>query len=153
ARAGSPPSVVELLRRQGPDLDELSDLLHDWERWAAELMESHLSYPVLSYFRSQHDNQSWLAALTTILDTSALVIVAIDGPRARQAELTFAMARHAVVDLSQIVRSPPQAAGPDRRPPLRVAELRATLGSAGEALRPGDGADGKLAELRFLYEP
>ncbi|MGH8060313.1 MAG: potassium channel family protein, partial [Candidatus Entotheonellia bacterium] len=92
ARAGSPPSATELLRRhsQGRHLEELSRLLYDWEHWSAELLESHLSYPVLGYFRSQHDNQSWLAALTTILDTSALVMVGIDGTPERQAQLTFA---------------------------------------------------------------
>src|SRR5262249_53222577 len=76
ARAGSPPSAAELLRRhsQGHQLESLQQLLHDWERWSAELLESHLSYPVLAYFRSQHNNQSWLSALTTMLDTSALVI-------------------------------------------------------------------------------
>ena len=92
---------------------QLADLLEHWERWAAETMESHLSYPVLSYFRSQHDNQSWLAALTTVLDASALVMVGIEGTCARQAELTFAMARHAVVDLAQVLRRRPRAT---RRP-------------------------------------
>jgi hypothetical protein len=54
ARAGSPPSAGELLRRHGQDMPELGQLLYDWERWSAELLESHLSYPVLAYFRSQH---------------------------------------------------------------------------------------------------
>src|SRR5713101_1933992 len=72
-RAGSPPSVDELLRRHGRDhLHHLDRFLNKWERWTAELMESHLSYPVLAYFRSQHANQSWLGALTTILDACAL---------------------------------------------------------------------------------
>jgi len=95
ARAGSPPSAEELLRGVGADHEELTALLAEWERWGAEVLESHLSYPVLSYYRSQHDNQSWLAALTTVLDASALVMVGIEGACARQASLTFAMARHA----------------------------------------------------------
>src|SRR3954452_1774306 len=71
ARAGSPPSSIELLRRylQDEDLGTVKGLLAEWERWSAELLESHLSYPVLAYFRSQHDRQSWVSALTTILDT------------------------------------------------------------------------------------
>src|SRR5262249_60109993 len=76
ARAGSPPTAFELLRRHAGagihGLDALTDLLHDWERWSAELMESHLSYPVLAYFRSQHDNQSCIGSLTVILDVCAL---------------------------------------------------------------------------------
>src|SRR5207237_10763682 len=118
ARAGSPPTAAELLRRHAQDgrLDGLSSLLRDWEHWSAELLESHLSYPVLAYFRSQHDNQSWLGALTTILDASALVMAGIEGCSLRQAKLTFAMARHTVVDLSQVFNTPP-----DVQPVNRVA--------------------------------
>src|SRR5438132_2102758 len=76
ARAGSPPSATELLARfgNGPQQAVLDQIFKDWERWAAEVLESHLSYPALSFFRSQHNNQSWLGALITILDGSALVI-------------------------------------------------------------------------------
>jgi len=77
ARAVSPPTAAEMVYRHRDEggLEQLRQLLHEWEFWSAELLESHLSYPVLAYFRSQHDNQSWLAALTTILDTAALVMV------------------------------------------------------------------------------
>lgn len=155
ARAGSPPSAAELLRRygQGRHLEELSQLLYDWERWSAELLESHLSYPVLGYFRSQHDNQSWLAALTTILDTSALVMVGIDGASERQAQLTFAIARHAVVDLAQILDTPPRPPESDRLPPASLTHLRVILGAAGLSLRDGDAAEQRLAALRRMYEP
>ncbi|OLD24865.1 MAG: metal transporter, partial [Acidobacteria bacterium 13_1_40CM_3_55_6] len=100
ARAGTPPTAVELLRRhqEADSLPALDELLRDWERWAADLMESHLSYPVLCFFRSQHDNQSWLAALNTVLDACTLVMVGIDGIPKWQAQLTFKMARHAIVD-------------------------------------------------------
>jgi hypothetical protein len=104
ARAGSPPTAAELLRRhsyEGGDA-ALSLLLVEWERWSAELLESHISYPLLCYFRSQHTNQSWISALTAVLDTTALLIAGVQGHEARQAQLTFAMARHALVDLSQI---------------------------------------------------
>src|SRR5262249_56174831 len=111
AGAGTPPTGGELLRRHRykNGQEALHDLLKDWERWSAELMESHLSYPVLAYFRSQHDNQSWVASLTAILDTCALVLVGVEGACQRQAELTFAIARHAVVDLSQVFGTPPRA--------------------------------------------
>src|ERR1700682_2954233 len=116
ARAGSPPTAGELLRRYSYSLGltELQKLLADWERWSAELLESHLSYPVLAYFRSQHDNQSWLSVLTTILRTLAPVVTGVEGPRAVQAKLTFAMARHAVVDLSQVFATAPQNFDSDR---------------------------------------
>jgi Ion channel len=153
ARAGSPPSAAELLRRHGQDMRELGQLLHDWERWSAELLESHLSYPSLTYFRSQHTNQSWLAALTAILDTCALVIAGIDDGPARQAQLTFAMARHAVVDLAQIFNTSPRVLAHDRLPPDSLTRVREMLAEAGVTLREGIAVDRKLAELRRMYEP
>src|SRR4029078_2785923 len=100
APAGSPPTASELLARFGncPQQDVLDQIFRDWERWAAEVLESHLSYPALSFFRSQHNTQSWLGALITILDGSALVMAGVDGLRNEQAKITFAMARHAMVD-------------------------------------------------------
>ena len=153
ARAGSPPSGTELLRRHGQNMYDLERLLREWENWSADLMETHLSYPVLCYYRSQHDNQSWLAALTTILDASAMVIVGIDGASARQARLTFAMARHTVIDLAQVFNTPPRPPVPDRLLPDELAQLRAILAAAGVTLRAGLAADEKLSELRQMYEP
>jgi hypothetical protein len=155
ARAGTPPTAAELLRRHGRNngTDELVELLKDWERWAADLMESHLSYPVLCFFRSQHDNQSWLASLTTVLDSCALVMVGVDGVPVWQAQLTFAMARHAVVDLAQIFNSSPAAWDDSRLPSDALARLRAGLASDGVSLRDGDESEVKLASLRKMYEP
>jgi hypothetical protein len=153
ARAGSPPTAGELLRRHGQDMKALSQLLYDWERWSAELLESHLSYPVLGFFRSQHTNQSWLAALTAILDTCALVIAGINRGPSRQAQLTFAMARHAVVDLAQTFITSPQPLMPDRLPPSSLTRLREGLAEAGVILQEGIAAEQKLGELRQMYEP
>jgi Ion channel len=153
ARAGSPPNAEELLRGSWSDREELNALLREWERWSAEVLESHLSYPVLSYYRSQHDNQSWLTALTTILDASALVIVGIQDACSRQARLTFAMARHTVVDLAQVLGRPPIDAAPDRLPGSELARLRAGLAAAGVVVDAGAGVDDKLIEIRRMYEP
>ncbi len=159
ARAGSPPSAGELLRRHAEhnDAAALDRLLQDWERWSAELLESHLSYPVLSFFRSQHDHLSWLASLTVILDTCALLIVGLDSTdgsiSSRQARLTFAMSRHVVGDLSQLLYAVPRAPQPERLPPEAALRLRELLATADIPLRGGDDADRWLTELRGLYEP
>jgi hypothetical protein len=153
ARAGSPPSAEGLLRGSWSDHEELTALLREWERWSAEVLESHLSYPVLSYYRSQHDNQSWLTALTTILDASALVIVGFPDACARQARLTFAMARHTVVDLAQVLSRPPIDSPQDRLPADELARLRAGLAAGGVVVDAGTGADDKLVEMRRMYEP
>jgi Ion channel len=160
ARAGSPPTASELLVRlagtsENPVIDQivLDEVLRDWERWAGELLESHISYPVLSFFRSQHSNQSWLGALMTMLDVTSLVMTGIEGIHPGQARLTFAMARHAAVDLAQVVnaRHDPQAA--ERLTDANFNALRETLAAAGLKLRSNDEARQKLARLRSMYEP
>jgi Ion channel len=155
ARAGSPPSAAELLSRFGncPEQLVLDQIFKDWERWAAEVLESHLSYPALSFFRSQHNNQSWLGALVTILDASALVIAGVDGLRSDQAKITFAMARHAVVDLAQVVNARYNPGAEDRLPAEELNRLRQKLAERGVKLREGAGVDEKLGYLRSQYEP
>jgi len=155
ARAGSPPTAAELLVRFGncPQQEVLDVIFRDWERWAAELLESHISYPPLSFFRSQHINQSWLGALTMMLDSSALVIAGIDGIHDEQAKLTFAVARHAMVDLAQLVSAQYDPMASDRLDAEQLAKLRQALQEHG--LRPVDAAksEEKLKHLRSLYEP
>jgi hypothetical protein len=155
ARAGSPPTAAELLRRhtRQQNLESLAEYLRAWETWAAELMESHLSYPVLCYFRSQHNNQSWVSALATILDTCALLVAHTEGTLRWQAELTFAIARHALVDLAQALFIPPRAMATDRFDPATLAELRQILGAAGAPLCKARQADETLRQLRQMYEP
>src|SRR5579859_3339809 len=155
SRAGTPPTAGELLRRHSykHGHDALRELLKDWELWSAELMESHLSYPVLAYFRSQHDNQSWIASLTAILDTCALLMVGIEDACEKQAELTFAIARHAVADLSQVFGTAPRALPHDRLPAEDMRRIRDTLAQHGLKLLDGEDADRRLLELRRMYEP
>jgi hypothetical protein len=152
ARAGSPPTVAELLIRFGkcPQLDKI---LRDWERWAAELLESHISYPPLSFFRSQHNNQSWLGALTMMLDASALVVAGIDGIANDQAKLTFAVARHAMVDLAQLVNAQYDPLAPDRLDGAELANLRQAFVDHALHVRESVESEEKLAHLRSLYEP
>jgi hypothetical protein len=155
ARAGSPPTAMEMLRRHGHDrgMEDLRQLFHEWERWSADLLESHLSYPVLCYFRSHHDNQSWLGALTAILDASAFAVVSLEGPCERQAQLTFAMTRHTIVDLAQIFNCRPHKPKHDRLSPEELARMRALLKEAGLRLREGNMVDQRLSDLRQMYEP
>jgi hypothetical protein len=173
ARAGSPPAASELLRRHGrtdgldPNLDALTSLLKDFERWSAELLESYISYPILSFYRSQHEQQSWLGALTTILDTCALVRVGSleqggevwQKPLAWQARLTFALARHVLVDLAYLLNVPPLSNGPDRLPAEEWRRLCATLTRADLPLLPRGAAEDDnraetvLRDLRREYEP
>jgi hypothetical protein len=154
ARAGSPPTAAELLRRHSFEggTDALNLLLVEWERWSAELLESHISYPLLCYFRSQHSHQSWLAALTAVLDVCALMIAGVQEHAARQAQLTFAMARHAIVDLSQVFSQVPITDGEDRLPPEQFEVLYQKLCESGiRVCRDGDSM-ARLKTMRALYE-
>jgi Ion channel len=159
ARAGSPPNAAELLRRhsfEGGD-EALTALLEEWERWSAEILESHISYPILCYYRSQHDSQSWLSALVAILDTCALLISVLEGASSRQAQLTFVMARHALIDIGQVFHVQEQeawqrAASLDRLPAADFNRLCGALGENHMRLC-GDPASAKrLHTIRALYE-
>ena len=155
ARAGSPPSAAEFLGRLGccPEQTVLDEIFRDWERWCADLLSSHISYPVLVFFRSQHPNQSWLSALTTMLDVTALVITGVDGIHPEQAKLTFAMARHAVVDLAQVVKAQYSSDDAGRLSPEDLQKLRNHLIEHGVNFYDGADAAQRIADFRILYEP
>ncbi len=160
-RAGSPPTAGELLRRhaQGHNIEALVGLLSEWESWSSEILESHLSYPVLPYYRSQHDHQSWLAALTAIMDTCAVLIIGLQGDTPPQnalrwqARMTFAMARHTIIDLAYIFHTAPVAPQPERLTPDALIRLRSEVSAVGLPLLDTPEADRDLTELRGLYEP
>lgn len=154
ARAGSPATAFEFLRRNYSDRpgSELGTLLREWEVWCANILESHLSYPVLAYYRSQHDKQSWVEALTVILDTSALILSGIKQAPVEPARFAFAMARHAVIDLAQVFGSTSTPC-PDRLPPEEFSQLQVRLAASGIYFKEGIAVEQKLAELREAYEP
>src|ERR1700675_3490363 len=160
ARAGSPPTAAELLVRlagssENPAIEQtvLDEVLRDWERWAGELLESGISYPVLSFFRSQHSNQSWLGALMTMLDVTSLLITGIEGIHPGQALLTFAMALHAAVDLAQVVNARYDPQAPERLAEKDLIALRDALATAGLRLRSDEYGQDKLTKLRSMYDP
>jgi Ion channel len=154
AWAGSPPAAAELLRRlaERDALDALVPFLKEWEYWCSELLESHISYPAVAFFRSQHQRQSWVSALTSILDLTALVNTGIEGLPTWQAHTTFAIARHAAVDLAQVLHVDPENVD-DRLPASELAGLRDQLEKAGlKPVRSAD-ADARLLQMRRMYEP
>jgi hypothetical protein len=155
ARAGSPPTAATLLARNSRhgDLSQLIQFLAEWERWSAEVLESHISFPFLTFYRSQHDNQSWLASLTAILDASALVVSGVQPEARAQAYMTFAMARHVVVDLAQAFQVPPIYPETNRLGPDYAENLWRLLSESGLKLTNVGAMEQQLAELRGMYEP
>jgi hypothetical protein len=155
SRAGSPPTAAEMLRRHQHhgNLDDLRQVLHSWERWSAELLESHLSFPVLARFRSHHDSQSWIGSLAAILDTCAFVLASLENTCTRQAQFTFAMARHTLVDLAQVFSCPPLHPEQSRLSSEDFASLCNLLASEGIVMRERKEIEQGLSELRMMYEP
>jgi hypothetical protein len=154
-RAGSPPSAAELLRRNvpGSDLTELLTLLREWELWVGDLLESHLSYPTLAYFRSQHENQSWVAALALILDVTAAVLACGTSRATRQAGFTFAIGRHAVGDLTHAFGLRPHPPDVDRLDSTASRRLWELASGNGLLAQPSAAATERLAAIRAVYEP
>jgi hypothetical protein len=154
-RAGSPPSAVELLRRNmdGNDVTVLVQLLRDWEVWVADLLESHLSYPVLAYFRSQHENQSWVAVLAVILDVSAYLLACGTTRASHQAAFTFAVGRHAVADLTNVLAVRPQTPRTERLAPDTAKRLWQAAQAHGIDVPDPEAAQANLTAIRAAYEP
>ncbi len=157
AASGAPPSAVALLESYA-DLglrDRLEPLFREWEGWAAEVLDSHVAYPLLGFFRSSHDNLSWISALGTILDAATLVVTTIEGLPRGDAELCRRAGSHLVEDLSNLgfregIRS---SSAPDSlaREDFDLACDR--LERAGYRLVPRDDAWGRFEAARLAYAP
>jgi Ion channel len=154
--AGSPPTAGQIVKRAFESSNpgaELDRLFRAWEAGSANILESHLSYPILAFFRSQHDNQSWLASLCAVIDAAAVVSAGVRGIDPFQARLTFAIGRHTLVDVSQVLRLTPRAGDVERNAPERLAELRRWLAQAGVPVDEGTEAVARMEELGRLYAP
>ena len=158
-RAGSPPTVAALLERSGQrgGWRDLDDYLREWETWTAELMETHLSYPILGYYRSQHVRQNWLAALVTVVDACAYAMAYGPEDAVEASEITFRIGRHALADLSLVFNR--RGAAQDlsaqarmRLTPEMLQELRARLENSGLHSEAGEDSERTLEELRASYE-
>jgi hypothetical protein len=155
ARARRRPRPRCLSRHSEADsLEKLDDLLREWEIWGSELLESHLSYPMLVYYRSQHDNQSWLAAISAIMDCCALILVGVEDMKPLQARMTFAMARQVIVEMARSFGiSPSRYDGGDRLPHEEYLRMEAILVKTGLNWKGGSESEETLAALRATYEP
>lgn len=152
-RAGAPPAPGTILHAAA-DRDAWRDLERDlrgWEEWAAELMETHLSYPILGFYRSQHVNQNWLAALTAMVDVAAFVTAIESEGESETAEITFAIGRHALSDLAHQYGVEPGTA--DRLSDEQFAELYDEVESAAVSPVSREEANRRLTKLRAQYEP
>ncbi len=153
AGAGSPPSGVTLLETYGLGgiVDDLPRVFGDWQSWAAEVLDTHLAYPVLGYFRSSHDNDSWISSLGAVMDAATLVLTTIDGGPKGWAKLSLAVGNHCFEDLVYAFHLEGQVDGDVgvERAEFETARLR--LAAAGFALRDADQSWDSFARLRAEY--
>ena len=155
ARAGSPPAASTLITRhlEGGGHRYLYQLLQRWEEWASEMAESHVSYPRLGYYRSQHHNQNWLAAMCAVMDTCALCLVGLSDVETFPAKMTFATARLALVELSRIFEVSPKTNACERLSAAEFRLLSEQLSQAGVEFSDPAEAENRLKEFRATYEP
>jgi hypothetical protein len=152
-RAGSPPSAGVVIHHAiGRQYwAELKSELREWEEWAAELMETHLSYPLLAFYRSQHLNQNWLAALTVMVDVAAFIKATAPDAKSRAADVTFAIGRHALADLATQFRLEPLPV--DRLSEEGFAELHEIVDAVADDTLGLEESWRRLLALREQYEP
>jgi hypothetical protein len=151
AGAGAPPSGVVLLETYALAgiLQDLPKVFADWQSWAAEVLDSHLAYPVLAYFRSSHDNDSWISSLGAVMDASTLVLTTIEGGPTGWAKLSRAVGGHCIEDLVFYFRLTDQReVGVER---AEFDEARRRLANAGFRLRDADESWANFSHLRSEY--
>ena len=149
-KAGAPPSAVVLLESLARlDLvDHLPDFFGSWDQWIAEVLDSHVAYPLLGYFRSSHDEVSWISALGTVLDTASLVLTTIEGVPRGQAELAKKMGAHLVEDVTNLGFRAEGSDGVDRE---SFDAVYARLAAAGYSLAPAEQAWPAFSRARSTY--
>ena len=108
SRAGSPAWGPEVLARHHlvQTTDNLPSFYAEWERWAADVAESHTNYPVLITFRSPHPMRSWVVALLAVLDSAALRLALNPSARVSEARLCLRMGFTSLRDICRAMNIP-----------------------------------------------
>jgi hypothetical protein len=166
SRAGAPPSGVTFLETYGRFgiVDQLPGIFGQFELWTAEVLDSHLAYPVLPFFRSSHDGQSWVSALGAVLDAATLLKTVVTqracegqqgltGARAA-AEMMYSIGCHALVDLTQLPLGRAKLKFDDDQPGIERTEFDAACARLAEAGYPTECSDATwhdFSEHRAAY--
>ncbi|HEY7982475.1 MAG TPA: potassium channel family protein [Candidatus Eremiobacteraceae bacterium] len=150
-RAGAPPSGVAFLVTHA-ELDIRADMpsaFAEMQAWTAEILDTHLAYPMLFYFRSSHDHASWIAALGAALDAATLLVTAVADEASGQATLLVDIGTHAMHDIASYFRMPYEGGAGVERP--EFVDARARLARAGYSLRDEETSWKEFCRLRSRY--
>lgn len=150
AVAGAPPSGLHILETAAAHHTRpaLVDLFDEWRRWSAMVLESHLAYPLLVYFRSSHDNEAWINSFGAVMDAATLVMSSVDDEAEGAARLMFTVGNHLVEDLTWVLRLKPATDAIVEREEFDQAIAR--LKKAGYQVKDGD-IWKQFVELRSRY--
>lgn len=153
ALAGAPPSGVQILETAAAHgmREELIKTFDDWKQWAAAVLESHLAYPALVFFRSSHDNEAWLNSFGAVMDAAVLVMSTVEDKSEGPAKLMYRVGNHLVEDLSWYFR---RWAVQDDTPVIERFEFDQAwerLKQAGYHCNPAEDAWTKFAKFRSNY--
>jgi len=152
ALAGAPASAVQLLETaSGPQMDgKLRETFDEWTKWAAMVLESHLAYPLLIYFRSSHDNEAWINSFGAVMDAATLILSsAPDDPSAGSAKLMITVGNHLAEDIAWVFRFKVENEPIIEREEYAAAIAR--LRAAGFRADDGDLHWKKFAKMRGNY--
>jgi hypothetical protein len=103
------PVRVIVLNAPGGDPEMLYRGLGEWQMWTADVLESHVSYPMLALFRSQHPGQSWVTALGVVTDAAALASACVEGAQGREPYFLYRRGRRAIMEISSRLHVPEAA--------------------------------------------
>jgi hypothetical protein len=123
ARAGSPPTVFEMVSRTHRigDLARLQDVWKPWQTWFAELEESHTSLSSLVFFRSPQPQRSWITAAGSVMDSAAFMLTAVDVPFDPQAALCIRAGFLALREIADFFKLPHEA-NPTPEMPISISQ-------------------------------
>ena len=153
AFAGAPPSGVQILETAAAHgmREELIKTFDDWRQWAAAVLESHLAYPVLVFFRSSHDNEAWINSFGAVMDAAVLVMSTVEDKSEGPAKLMFRVGNHLVEDLSWYFRRWAQPADTPVIERFEFEQAWTRLQKAGYQCKPAEEAWNAFARLRSSY--
>ncbi|HVV74453.1 MAG TPA: hypothetical protein VHC43_00335 [Mycobacteriales bacterium] len=162
SRAGTPPWGPELLARTkygiGSHADDLPAFYAAWERWAADVAESHANYPILMRFRSPQPLSSWLVGLLAVMDSAAMLLAVAPSRERLEPRLCIRMGFTALQQMGRAVGMPvDHDPDPDGQTILTFEEFRAgvqrLLDVGFEVERTAEEAWPHFKGWRVNYEP
>ena len=143
------PTAIIGIWAPGGDVDRLYRFFGEWEAWTADILESHVSFPMLALFRSQHRGQSWITALGVVLDAAALTCAVVPGADVREPYFMYRRGRRALHEISVRLPQSRRPEAPMERWQFDRAYER--VKGIGLPVRDPDEAWTRLTEYRSSY--